>query len=187
MNERNMDYMAKQTPKDECTQHRQQIDLLTHRLRQFQRVVFGAVFLLRRPLGPDYIDGREVNETASEQVERADRVMKVVVAQLMRLVDADVLSQGLAEQTIELFGRTGSRLPDDAAWQLDEEYSMDGPHGLLVALKQLAGALQSHQDLDCCVCAELGGLRCLFCTTADALELGERWLSLLDLETGQIS
>jgi len=154
---------------------------LKRRLQESQRAAIFAVSLLRRALGPEIIEGKEVDETASEQVERADRAMRAVMAQLARIIDPDALSQEQAAQAVERLGQAGFLLEDAVRRERDEN-SVYGASGLLVALKQLVAALQLHHDLDRCSCAELGGERCLFCTTEEALDLGERWLALLDLE-----
>jgi hypothetical protein len=173
--------MTKQPPQGELTRLRRQVELLTRRLRSSQSAALFAVSQLRRALGPEMIERNEVDETAYGQIERADRVMRAVMAQLARIIDPDALSQDQAEQTVGRLEQAGPRV-DAAVWKEREENSMYGPRGLLVMLRRLVSALYLHHALDRCRCAEMGGWRCLFCTTTDALDRGERWLGLLDLE-----
>ena len=154
---------------------------LTRRLRESRLAALFAIALLKRALAPETVQGEPVDETASEQVERADRAMVAVIAQLARIVDPDALSQEQAEQTVERLGQAGILL-DDAVRREREENSVYGARGLVVTLRQLVSALQLHHDLDRCCCAEMVGERCRFCTAEEALDLGERWLGLLDQE-----
>jgi hypothetical protein len=159
---------------------------LTRRLSESRVAALFAIGLLKQALAPETIQGEVVDETASEQVERADRAMSAVIALLARVVDPDAISQEQAEQTVECLGQSGVGL-DNADRQDQDQNRVYGARGLRAALRQLVVTLQQHHDLDCCTCSEMGGSRCLFCTTEEALDLGERWLALLDLERKPMS
>ena len=154
---------------------------LIRRLHESRSAALLAIALLKRALAPETVQGEPVDETASEQVARADRAMVAVIAQLARIADPDALSQEQAEQTVVRLGQAGILL-DDAVRREREENSVYGARGLVIALRQLVSALQLHHDLERCCCAELAGERCRFCSAEEALDLGERWLALLDQE-----
>jgi len=152
---------------------------LRRRLQESQRAALLAVSLLKRALGPEIIEGKEVDETASEQVARADRAMDAGIRQLARIIDPEALTLKQAEQTVERLEQAGILLNDVVGWDEDSVY---GGRGLLLTLRQLVETIHLQLALEGCTCNEMIGERCLFCTAEEALDLGERWLALLDLE-----
>ncbi len=157
---------------------------LRRRLLESRRAALLAVSLLKRALGPEIIKGKRVDETASEQVARADRAMLAGIAQLARIIDPEALSLEQAEQTVERLEQADILLDDGAEWGQDSVY---GARGLLAALRQLVETIQLQLALERCSCDEMFGERCLFCAAEEALDLGERWLALLDLERKPVS
>ena len=171
--------MNKHRGANESAQPRGRVAALERRVRQGQLAALVALDLLAKALAPELLDGEPVAETGSEQVARSDRAMREAMAHLARIVDPDALSQEQAERTVQRLRESG------LSWQAGlrrewEATGIYGARGLLAALRQLVAALRLHQDLDCCCCNELAGSRCPFCTTGDALDVGERWLALLD-------
>lgn len=156
---------------------------LKRRLREAQQAALASYDLLAKALGPETWRGEVVEEAASEQVERSDRAMRAVLARLARIVDPDALSQEQAEQTVQRLREAGLAWDEVLGREWEEERETRG-RGVQATLERLIAALQLHHDLDCCCCVELEGERCRFCTTNDALELGERWLALLGVGRG---
>ena len=157
---------------------------LRRRLQESQRAALLAVSLLKRALGPEIIEGKEVDETASEQVARADRAMDAGIRQLARIIDPEALTLKQAEQTVERLEQAGILLNDVVGWDEDSVY---GGRGLLLTLRQLVETIHLQLALEGCTCNEMIGERCLFCTAEEALDLGERWLALLNLERKPVS
>jgi hypothetical protein len=158
-------------------------DALARRLCEARRGAITAIALLKQALEPETLQGEVMEETASEQVMRADAAILAVIAQLARIVDPDALTQEQAQATVERLCEPGL-FAGDTLLQEWEESGVCGTRGLLVALRQLVSALQLYQDRDdrCCCVEVVDEEQCLYCTTVEALELGERWLGMLDLQ-----
>ena len=175
--------MKKYTGTSEQARLRRRVAALERMTRRGQLAALVALDLLTRALEPEMLEGEPVDETGSEQVARSDRAIGAAIARLARIVDPVALSQAQAERTVQRLRASGLGW-DEGLRQEWEAAGVYGARGMLAALQQLVSALRLHLDLDRCCCAELAGQRCRFCTANDALDLGERWLALLNLERG---
>jgi hypothetical protein len=141
-----------------------------------------VIELLAHALEPEAPQDRELAETASEQVARTDVAIRKALSLLSRIADPDALTDEQAEGSVQRLLGEGLNL-DEVLQREWEESGMYGTRGLLATLKRLVSTLGQHRSYDRCCCEELGdgGGRCLFCQTDDALDLGGRWLRMLDL------
>ena len=156
-------------------------DALARRLQEMRRRAVRVIELLKQALEPEALRGVEMEETASEQVARADAAIRTVIALVGRIAAPDALTREQAEAAVERLGGEGLFL-EEALQREWEEAGVYGARGLLGALKQLGSALHLYHDRDRCCCNEMvDGERCLCCMAAEALGLGERWLGMLDL------
>lgn len=149
---------------------------LARLLRSTQARALGVYGVLERALHPHAEEGEA---WGSEQVAQIEGAIKEAQGLLARVVDPIALTQTQAEQTVRDLKARGLYL-HDALLQYSERERAYGAQGLLAILKSLAEQLQLHLALDRCICVELGGERCLFCTTNEALEQGEAWIRRLE-------
>ena len=145
-------------------------------LRSTQARALGVVRRLEQALLPDEEEGEA---WGSEQVGQLEAALKEALALLARVVDPGAATQAQAEQTVQHLKAKGLQL-HEALLHYSERERTYGTQGLLAALKNLTEQLQMHLDLDRCICVELGGERCLYCTSNETLDLGQSWIQRLE-------